>query len=129
MNSRSAKDMHPSRRFNDKYMNMFWFRYCFSNNLLVCMTQVFLSFFYCLKILLRWRCGTWKFHCSLEPYKIINSIFDSRTGDGNSDSTETGPDIIIISIVVPVMVVLVLVVMVIVLLRRKRRSSSKHVFL
>lgn len=74
-----------------------------------------------------------KFHCSLELYNIIIFIFNSRTGDGNLDPTETGPGEIIIFIVVAVVVVVVIVLVVVLFLRRKGRreskSRSKHVFL
>ena len=64
-------------------------------------------------------------------YNIIIFILNSRTGDGKSDSSETGPEIIIISTVVAVVVLVVIVLVLI--QRRKRRRESKsrgnHLFL
>ena len=69
-------------------------------------------------------------HCSLESYNIIIFIFNSRTGDGNSDPSETGPEIIIIPIVVAVFL-LGMIVLVLFLRKRKGKSQStgKHVFI
>lgn len=69
----------------------------------------------------------------LESYNTIIFIFDSRTGDGNLDPTETDPGEIIIFIVLAVVVVVVIVLVLVIFLIRKRRGESKsrgkHVFI